>query len=88
MTRPDGRRNPDSARAWQRFADEWRDVWTAPVIAAAMAVVWVGTFSTLASGQEPTALAWMNGIAAVVTSVAALAEARRGRALSRCQERT
>ena len=58
----------------------WLDAIRGPyvVLLVAMVAVAAGAGWSIATEQTPPALAWMNGIAAVMTAAAALAETRRG----------
>ena len=69
------------AVAWLEWFRNWRDVIRAPyVVAVAMlAVVTASTGAELGACDASTA-AWANGVAAIITAVAALTESRHARA--------
>ena len=68
--------------AWARFGRWMSDIIRAPYIAGALALASVAAWSlfNVATDTEPSGQAWLNGVAAVITAVAALAEARHARA--------
>lgn len=66
---------PDTGLGWREWADSWRDVVTAPVLAVMGLGLAFHGFTTL-EAVSPGAV--LMGIAAVITSAAAVIEAKRG----------